>query len=31
MAARMFQFNVNQALRANKDIDYKALRFETRE
>lgn len=31
MASRMFQFNVNQALRANKDIDYKALRFETRE
>ncbi len=30
-AARMFQFNVNQALRANKKIDYKALRFETRE
>lgn len=31
MVSRMFQFNVNQALRANKDINYKALRFETRE
>ena len=31
MAARMFQFNVNQALRANKDIDYKALRLVPRE
>lgn len=31
MAQRMFQFNVNQALRANKEIEYKALRFESRE
>lgn len=31
MAQRLFQFNVNQALRANKDIEYKALRFESRE
>ena len=31
MAARMYQFNVNQAPRANKDIDYKALRLVPRE
>lgn len=31
MAARMFQFNLDQALRANKDIEYKALRFQARD
>lgn len=31
MAGRQFQFNVNKALRGNKKIEYKALRFETRE
>lgn len=29
--ARMFQFNVNQALRANKGIEYKAIRFESKD
>lgn len=31
MAGRQFQFNVSKALRGNKKIDYKALRFEARE
>lgn len=31
VAASMFQFNLDLALRANKDIEYKALRFQARD
>lgn len=31
MASRLFQFNVDQALRGNKKVDYNALRFQSRD